>query len=250
MAEASRALRARAAVELVALLALFILMAWKLAPMAASQAGALVYLGFVLGLATHVMVLSPRLYPVPLGVVSGLASPREGFLRRDTWLAGAPAYLLSIVAGCGILFAAGRMTGMAGMSTDIGDIALKFARYLFFAAMQAYVYFEFLRPRLMLALGDRAGTLTVALFLAGIFMVAHAPNPYLMLATPIAGFVWALLYASYPNYFWVVLSHAILGTSVQIMTLWPTRTGAAFWNPDHYAFRSALKHLFTLVTPP
>lgn len=248
MAEGTHAFRTRAVVELAGLVSLFLLMAWKLAPMAVSQTGALVYLSVTLGLATHVIVLSPRLYAHSLCAASGLASLREGFLRRDTWRAGATAYLLSILAGCGIVFVAGRITGMAGMHAGIEDIVLKFARYLLFASVQAYIYFEFLRPRLMLALGDRARPVTVALLLAGLFMIAHAPNPYLMLATSIAGFVWAMLYASFPNYFWLVLSHAILGTSVQIMTLWPTRTGAAFWNPDHYAFRTALKYLFALAT--
>jgi len=249
MADRPRSLRTLAWVELVARLALFNAMVWMFAPMAVSREGALIYLSLMLGLATHVIVVSPRLYPISLGVASGLAPMRAGFLRRDTWRAGTPAYVLALVAGCGLIFVAGRMTGMTHMEAGIDDIVVKFARYLMFAAVQAYVYFEFLRPRLMLALGAQASPMTVALLLAGIFMLAHAPNPYLMLATPIAGFVWALLYANFPNYFWVALSHAILGTSVQIMTLWPTRTGPAFWNPDYFAFRSALKQLLALMTP-
>ena len=250
MAEFASPLRTLAMLELVALVSLFNVMVWILAPMASSQAGALIYLGLMLGLATHVTLLSPRLYPISLNSNSGLAPMRGGFLRGDTWRAGAPAYLLAIVAGCGAIFVAGRVGGVSKMESGIDDIVIKFARYLFFASVQVYVYFEFLRPRLMLTLGTRASPLAVALSLAGLFMIAHAPNPYLMLATPIAGFVWALLYASFPNYFWVVLSHAILGTCVQIMTLWPTRTGAAFWNPDFFAFRTALKQLLSLVMNP
>lgn len=251
MAEGVRSSRTVAMAELASLMLLFNVMVWFLGPKASNPSGALIYLGVMLVIAIHVIALSRHLYPLFPEAVSGLAPMKHGFLRGDTWRAGAQAYSLAILAGCGLIFAAGRMTGMANnLDLGTGDIALKFARYLMFAAVQAYVYFEFLRPRLALILGARSSPRAVALMMAGLFMVAHAPNPYLMLATPIAGFVWSLLYASFPNYFWVVLSHAILGTSVQIMTLWPTRTGAAFWNPDHYALRAALKHLFALVTNP
>ncbi|MBD0327693.1 MAG: CPBP family intramembrane metalloprotease [Pyrinomonadaceae bacterium] len=86
---------------------------------------------------------------------------------------------------------------------------------LIWGLMQQFVLQGFVNRRAQLIFGP--GWPSVML-VALIFALLHAPNAWLMLATFIGGFVWALVYQRAPNLFALALSHAVM-SSVMIATL-------------------------------
>lgn len=238
-----------ARLELASLLLLFEVLVWFLSPQATAPVGAAVFLGLLGLLTIHVLFGSARLYPAAQFSHPGLEPLRKGRLGRESWRLGAPIYAVLLVAGAIGIYALGRLGTPTVPISDGAAVITRFGRYLVWAAVQTYLYFEFTRPRLLLALGpERPGT-DHAVAMAILFAIVHLPNPYTMAGSAVAGFIWSLLYARFPNYVWVVLSHAVFGTCVQVFTNWPIRIGPAFWNSDYYAFRTALKQLAAFLAP-
>lgn len=77
------------------------------------------------------------------------------------------------------------------------------------AFLQQFLLLGFCHRRLRVLTG---GGLNVTLASALLFGVIHAPNPPLMLACSLAGFLWAAQFERLPNLYAIALSHAVLST--------------------------------------
>ena len=77
------------------------------------------------------------------------------------------------------------------------------------AFLQQFLLLAFCHRRLRLLSGRG---LPAACASALLFGVIHAPNPTLMIACSLAGFIWAAQFERLPNLYAIALSHALLST--------------------------------------
>ena len=77
----------------------------------------------------------------------------------------------------------------------------------FWALFQQYAAQSFVNRRLQIVFGP--GKLS-ACFTALIFAAVHLPNPALVVATLVAGYIWARAFQRVPNLYIIALSHGLL----------------------------------------
>jgi membrane protease YdiL (CAAX protease family) len=82
--------------------------------------------------------------------------------------------------------------------------------------------------------------LIIALLMGIIFGACHAPNPTMMLICLVAGVFWTRIFYMTPNMLTLVLSHALLGTTISRVVCLYTRVGPFYANNDRYVFVTVL----------
>lgn len=202
----------------------------------------LIEIGVVLGLILATIWVAPRLsddkptarrigMAMAIGAVTvALASPifrgerpAELGLRFDNFLAA-----LRLV-GPATLALAGLVLAIGLASDSLRPFSIRPTRWLWPLAQQ-YLLQSFLNRRWQELAGK--GRVSVALT-AAVFAGLHAPNPALMVATFVAGLVWAWSFQRAPNLFAVSLSHIVLAVvlsrSLPDWLLPNMRVGWSYW---------------------
>jgi membrane protease YdiL (CAAX protease family) len=145
-------------------------------------------------------------------------------LRFDNFLAALKLVLPATLALAGLILAIGWATDSLHFTKGIRP-----SRYLWPLAQQ-YLLQSFLNRRLQDVAGKGVGSVLItALVFAGL----HAPNPALMIATFLAGLVWAWSFQRAPNLFALWLSHillaVVLSRSLPDWLLPNMRVGWSYW---------------------
>ena len=145
------------------------------------------------------------------------------------------------MAGVALLLAASAIT-LAGTFHTLplsGFPAMLVRRYWFyalFALLQQFLLLDFILLRLLRLLPGRKAAVTVA---AGLFALAHLPNPILTPATLIWGSIACLIFLQYRNLYTLAAAHIIFGISIAITVPGPVdhnmRVGLGYltYRPPH-----------------
>lgn len=107
-------------------------------------------------------------------------------------------------------------TGPASADNFFGHILLFLRSYWGYALwtfVQQFLLQGFFLLRLLRLL---PGPKTAAFAAAGLFALAHIPNPILSVATLVWGFAACLLFLRYRNLYTLAIAHAILGVTIAI----------------------------------
>jgi len=94
-----------------------------------------------------------------------------------------------------------------------GQFLRKYGLYVLWAAVQQIILQWFFLSRSLRLLPD---TTSAAALTAGLFAVAHLPNPILTLITLVFGLASCLFFLHYRNLVPLAIAHAILGISIGI----------------------------------
>lgn len=124
----------------------------------------------------------------------------DGFIR-SCWVTGVAAAI-----GAGLL-AAGRLAGTLHPNGLHRSLYLSALGYLFWTLQQQFILQSFFFIRLEQWLGSRRAVWAAA----GLFTVAHLPNPVLFPATLAAGLVFCAAFRRYRNIYTLAIAQAILG---------------------------------------
>jgi membrane protease YdiL (CAAX protease family) len=107
--------------------------------------------------------------------------------------------------------------------------------YALWACFQQLLLQGFFLPRF---LGLMKGGRAAALLAAGLFALAHLPNPVLTPVTLLWGFVACLLFLRYRNLYPLALAHAIFGITIAITIPGPVdhnmRVGLGYLTYGHH----------------
>ncbi len=237
MADGLMPTRRRAWLDLISVFSLFFAGLWLVGPNMGS--GRPIVLVYWLMVTVGAVVI---LRPCPWGF--GRERPRIG--RPG---AGWPVYVGGTAVATVALCAAA-LAWRHDLLTrlDAGSIALKFVGYLVFAAIQATAFFYFVQPRVARLLERsiaeeslRRGAVAGCMGL--LLAVVHAPNPAMMALTLAGGVFWSWAHSRWPNLWLVVLSHAVLGTTVHRVLLINTRVGPFYARPDQHILQNAIPGL-------
>ena len=160
---------------------------------------------------------------------------RAANLGRSTWLIGA-----SLIAAAVAVFVAGRLSTLHAP----GGVSLFFQRYsgyILFAFVQQGLLQDFFLPRL-LRLTHGPGM--AALAAAGMFSLAHLPNPILTVITFVWGLMACLFFLRYRSLYALAVAHAILGVTVAMCVPGPVirnmRVGLGYLTyPRHHHLSAA-----------
>jgi hypothetical protein len=135
---------------------------------------------------------------------------RTANLLRSLWVVG-----LAVVLAGGVLLVAERMKTLH-VGDGNGGVGAFFTRYWGYAlwafAQQILLQDFFLRR--MLRLVSRRGV--AVLLSAGVFSVAHLPNPILTLITFVWGVIACSVFLRYRNLYPLGLTHALLGITIAV----------------------------------
>jgi len=93
------------------------------------------------------------------------------------------------------------------------DFLRRYGLYIVWAAVQQIILQWFFLSRSLRLLPDAT---SAAALTAGLFAVAHLPNPVLTLITLVFGLASCLFFLHYRNLFPLAIAHAILGISIAI----------------------------------
>lgn len=121
------------------------------------------------------------------------------------------------------------------------DFLSRFIGYIIFAFVQQWLLQAYFLERLIRLTPSPT---TAALSAAGLFSLAHLPNPILTIATIVWGTVASLLFLRYRNLYSLWIAHAILGIMLAICLPGPVtrnmRVGLGYltYSPHHYHHRS------------
>ena len=85
--------------------------------------------------------------------------------------------------------------------------------YAIWAGLQQLILQAFFLPRSLRIMGNATAAAAIS---AGLFAVAHLPNPFLTLITLFCGLASCLFFLHYKNLWPLVVAHAILGISIAI----------------------------------
>jgi membrane protease YdiL (CAAX protease family) len=124
---------------------------------------------------------------------------------RSLWLVG----IALLVAGAAVALADKLHT--LHLKGDPGSIVQHYWGYAIWAFGQEVLLMDFVLLRLLRLLRDSK---TAVIAAAGLFALAHVPNPILTPATLIWGLVACLLFLHYRNVYTLAVMHAILGISI------------------------------------
>jgi membrane protease YdiL (CAAX protease family) len=117
------------------------------------------------------------------------------------WFAG-----LAVAAGAAILFGA-HLAGTLHLGALQGTLLEIATSYLIWTLQQQFILQSFFFLRLEQLLGGRKAVWGTA----GLFALAHFPNPVLLPATLVAGLVFCQLFRRYRNIYTLAIAQAILG---------------------------------------
>jgi membrane protease YdiL (CAAX protease family) len=120
---------------------------------------------------------------------------------------------------------------------DVGgpkQFVARYWGYALWAFVQQILLQDFFLARLRrLLAGTRAGTWGVAAAAAGMFSLAHLPNPILTTVTLVWGMVACLVFLRYRNLYLLGVAHAVLGIAVAVTVPGPVvrnmRVGMGYW---------------------
>jgi hypothetical protein len=135
--------------------------------------------------------------------------PRALGLRVDNLLAS----LVEVGAASALIFALLAGGGwVLGTQRPVGPWTIDRLAWLFFwAFIQQYALQAFVQTRLREVWGsDQAAAASAA----GLFAFLHLPNPPLMVATFVIGYVWCRLFRRHPNLLTLALSHMTLAITL------------------------------------
>lgn len=166
---------------------------------------------------------------------------RENFLR-SVWIAGAALAIAATAVVLAIHFHTLRLptppaTG-PGRSDDLWGGAVLFVRtywgYALWTFVQQFLLQGFFLLRLLRVL---PGPKSASLAAAGLFALAHLPNPILTAVTLIWGFAACMLFVRYRNLYSLAIAHAIFGITVAIAVPGPVirnmRVGLGYLTYGH-----------------
>ena len=197
-----------------------------------------------------VVIWSPRLWQVRIYVVAAL------FVVVTTWFGfpGASAmglratnflrssWIVAVaLALAGLTVFVSRQLHMLHPPSGIAPFFQRYEGYILFAFVQQWLLLAYFLQRLLRLLPSRQ---SAALCAAGMFALAHLPNPILTVATVIWGTTACLLFLHYRNLFSVAIAHAILGITLAICIPGPVtrnmRVGLGYltYSPHHLTHRS------------
>jgi hypothetical protein len=128
-------------------------------------------------------------------------------LVRSLW---AVAFAMAVAMIAVVL--AGRLHTLHMPETP-GQFLRKYGLYVLWAAVQQIILQWFFLSRSLRLLPD---TTSAAALTAGLFAVAHLPNPILTLITLVFGLASCLFFLHYRNLVPLAIAHAILGISICI----------------------------------
>ncbi|HUV68342.1 MAG TPA: CPBP family intramembrane glutamic endopeptidase [Terracidiphilus sp.] len=131
---------------------------------------------------------------------------RKNFFR-SLWIAGAALALAAVAFA-----AAGRMQTLHIPTSPLRFIATYWA-YALWTFVQEFLLQCFFLLRLLRLL---PGAKSAGLEAAGLFALAHLPNPILAPATLIWGFAACLLFLRYRNLYPLAIAHAIFGITIAV----------------------------------
>jgi Type II CAAX prenyl endopeptidase Rce1-like len=129
-----------------------------------------------------------------------------GFFR-SLWVVGVALCL----AACAVFFA-GRMQTLHAPNTTL-RLVQGFWGYAVWSFFQQFLLQDFVMRRLLKLTNDRRVAVIGA---AGLFALAHLPNPVLTVMTLVWGVASCLVFLRYRNLFTLGMAHAILGICVAV----------------------------------
>jgi hypothetical protein len=154
---------------------------------------------------------------------------RENFLR-SLWVAGAALLL----AGIAVVVAAGLDT--LHLPASVLQFIATYWAYALWALVQQFLLQCFFLSRIRRIV---AGELSAALAAAGIFALAHLPNPILTPVTFLWGVGACMVFLRFRNLYPLGIAHAILGITVAITVPGPVdhnmRVGYSYLTYGHRA---------------
>jgi hypothetical protein len=132
---------------------------------------------------------------------------RAANFLRSLWVVG----LALGLSGAAMVLAAGMHTLRVPVSPM--QFVRSFGGYVIWAGVQQFLLQSFSLSRLQRLIPDQK---TVVFVAAGLFAVAHLPNPLLTGVTVVWGVVACLLYQRYGNLYPLAIAHAIFGIAIAI----------------------------------
>ena len=244
------------AVEVALMAALFVITLWVVGPQVPHSPVALAIYWTVLAIwAAMILWLSPMVLhrdpPSLRGWGLGRSKDDPGTVR-NAW----PAYAICTgLSGLALIVAAAvRDPGLVS-HIDWRALAHKLVIYEIWAPIQALTFFGYLQTRVRTVLEAAAPSSAsaavrrplVALIVAGLFALAHAPNWPLASLVFAAGLGWSWLFYARPSVLLVGASHGVLGTIVYGVLHLFTRVGPFYAHPEIHLVRSAIPGLKALV---
>ena len=131
----------------------------------------------------------------------------SGFLR-SAWVVG-----VALVLAAAAVVLAGRLHTTLHLPGGPIMIVKRYWAYTIWAFLQEFVLLNFILLRLLRVLPNRK---LACLAAAGLFAVAHLPNPILTPVTLIWGFAACLLFLEYRNVYTLAMAHAIFGICIAL----------------------------------
>jgi hypothetical protein len=147
-----------------------------------------------------ITTLAARRSPPELGITG------RGF-RQSLWIPVAGAVISALIV------LGGAIAGTLHFDGDQRHFAVRSLLYAIWALGQQFILqsFFFVRFEQMLRSKWRA------VFAAGsLFLVAHVPNPVLLIAAAIAGIISPLLFSRYRNIYTLAIAHALVGLALAV----------------------------------
>lgn len=165
---------------------------------------------------------------------------RTANLLRSSWVVVA-AFLLAAVA---VLISL--RLGMLHVPHGPMRFLKRYSGYVVWAFAQQILLLDFFLMRLLRRMPGRK---SAVLATAGIFALAHVPNPVLAPLTLLWGVIACVLFLRYCNLYPLALAHAIFGICIAITVPGPTshhmRVGLGYlqYRPPAHPHRSQIDHI-------
>lgn len=157
-------------------------------------------------------------------------------LFESVWVAGAALLLAAIAVALAI-----QMHTLHLPKGGILAFVKTYWAYALWACVQQLLLQGFFLPRF---LGLLKGARSAALLAAGMFALAHLPNPILTPVTFVWGFAACLLFLHYRNLYPLAVAHAIVGIAIAITIPGPVdhnmRVGLGYLTYRHGPSKAAL----------
>jgi hypothetical protein len=154
---------------------------------------------------------------------------------RSIWIVAA-----ALLAAAISIAIAGKMQTLHG-PTSPSMFIRRYAGYILFACVQQALLQDFFLLRFLRIVRSPQAAAAAA---AGIFSLAHLPNPILTLVTFVWGLMACLLFLRYRNLYVLAVAHAILGVTLAMSIPGPVirnmRVGLGYltYDPHHLRHRS------------
>jgi membrane protease YdiL (CAAX protease family) len=154
---------------------------------------------------------------------------------RSIWIVAA-----ALLAAAISLAIAGRMQTLHG-PTSPSMFVKRYAGYILFACVQQALLQDFFLLRFVRTMRSPQAAAVAA---AGIFSLAHLPNPILTVVTFVWGLMACLVFLRYRNLYVLAIAHAILGITLAMSIPGPVirnmRVGLGYltYDPHHLRHRN------------